>query len=185
MPDDVDELDGLRMPRFSWDYEDLSEADHWFLMARAYLDSGKHLFAQMISKTVESSFHHAKVAAFLFEHAVELFLKAAIVQAGRRAPATHRLGQLYKEFKNLYQGQAYSFEGNIDDFAAPDPSTPHGQFSRYPTDPSGKPWPGHRHIDLVIWYKQICAFSEDFQRLEPLIKSGPSSAGPSSAAFSP
>jgi hypothetical protein len=51
-----DDAKNLRMPVFSWDYEDLGEADHWFLMARAYFDSSYYLFAEMIKEKYERGF---------------------------------------------------------------------------------------------------------------------------------
>jgi hypothetical protein len=52
MSNDLEELDGINMPRFSWDYEDLSEAEHWFLLAKAYLDCSQHLLSQMIKEVL-------------------------------------------------------------------------------------------------------------------------------------
>jgi hypothetical protein len=43
MSDDFEEIDNYSMPRFSWDYEDLSAAEQWFLMAHAHLDRSRQL----------------------------------------------------------------------------------------------------------------------------------------------
>ncbi len=83
---DAEKLKGKYMPRFSWDYEHRTLAEHWFLMALAYQESSHHLFSEMIERKLADSFHHAKVAASLLEHAVELFLKAGIAQAGKEIP---------------------------------------------------------------------------------------------------
>lgn len=170
MSDDLDNLDGISIPRFSWDYEDLSESEHWFLLAKAYLDCSQHLLAQMIKEMLDSSFFHAKVAVALFNQALELFLKGGIVQAGKDVNVSHDLQQLYNHFKNLYPGKKYEFEGDVSNAVRPSPLTPYNEFARYPVDHTGLPWQGNTHIELTTWYKQVCLFINDFERLEVLLK---------------
>lgn len=167
---DREKLKNVRMPRFSWDYEGCSVADHWFLMARGFQECCCHLFAEMIEEKIESRFHHAKAAVSLFEHAVELFLKAGISQADKKVPVHHRLDQLYGQFKNLYPGNDFEFTGTNADMVRPSLRAPHNEFARYPTDWSGKPWAGHSHIDLVIFFEEASKFLDDFNRLWPLMK---------------
>jgi len=167
---DPQTLKNISMPRYSWDYEDLSEADHWFCMAKANLHCSIHLLSEMIAEKLDSSFHYAKVAVALFEHSIELFLKAGIAQASQTCDNTHELQVLYNRFKNLYPGNRYEFEGEIVSVVRPAPSATHNQYARYPTDISGQPWQGHTHIDLVLWYTQLRRFDQDFRRLEPLMK---------------
>ncbi len=170
MPIDREKLKGLSMSRFSWDYENCTQAEHWLLMARAYQKSSLHLFAEMIEKKLDDSFHYAKVAASLLEHAVELFLKGGIAQARKEVPTHHRLQELYRQFNNLYPGKKFQFSASIEDMLTPSERTPANEFARYPTDQSGKPWAGNSHIDLVIWFDQAFKFLDDFKRLEPLLK---------------
>ena len=98
MDDDLGDVKNIRMPVFSWDYEDLGEADYWFLMARAYFDSSFYLLAEMIRETYDRNYHRALVAVSLFNHSVELFLKAGIVQAGKKITSSHNLEQLYNQY---------------------------------------------------------------------------------------
>ena len=167
---DPETLTDIRMPRYSWDYEDLTEAEHWFRMAHANLGASRHLLSEMIEERFEGKFHQAKVAVALFDHSVELFLKAAILQAAQTAGKTHGLQELYNRFRKLYPGKKFEFEGDINSAVRETPITPHNQYARYPTDVSGQPWLGHTHIDIVIWYREVCRFTADFRRLEPLLK---------------
>jgi hypothetical protein len=167
---DSEKLKGLYMPRFSWDYEHCTLAEHWFLMAFAYQESSHHLFSEMLEKRLDDSFHHAKVAASLLEHAVELFLKGGIAQAGKDVPTHHRLDQLYAQFRNLYPGKKFEFGASIEQMLTPPAHTPPNVFARYPTDQSGQPWAGYTDIDLVTWFDQACKFLDDFKRMKPLIK---------------
>src|SRR5262245_34470455 len=116
---DLEQLKGLSMPRFAWNYEGCTEPEHWLLMAGAYLQSSHYLFAEMIERRAKSTFHHAKVAASLLIHSVELFLKGGICLAGKKVPTIHILDQLYGQFANLFPGKAFEFTAAIADLAFP------------------------------------------------------------------
>jgi len=158
------------MEIFSGDYEDLSEADRWFLMARAYLDCSIRLFSEIKASTLARSFYHVQAAHCLFEHSVELFLKAGVAQASKRVPTSHNIGELYNRFRYLYPGKAYEFQGKILNLACLDPNRPYNEFNRYPADHTGQLWRRNSHYSLDIWLEQLQFFDKDFQRLEPLLK---------------
>jgi HEPN domain-containing protein len=170
MGNNLDDIENIRMPLFSWDYEDLGEADHWFLMAHAYFDCGFYLFTEMAKETFDRNYHRALVAVSIFNHSVELFLKAAIAQAGKTITSCHNLEQLYNQYKKLYPGKKYEFEAEISSVVRPHQNTPYNEFARYPTDHAGQPWPGYTHVDVAVWYERLSVFQKDFDRLEPLLK---------------
>jgi hypothetical protein len=120
--------------------------------------------------SLASSFPHVKVVVSLFEHAVELFLKGTLAQAGKKVPTHHRLDELYGQVRSLCPGKEFEFTGAIADFVNPSEQTPGNQFARYPTDKSGKPWSSNVYIDVHLWSEQASKFRADFKRLEPLIK---------------
>jgi len=166
----AEELRDVQMSRYSWDYENLSKSDHWFLMADSYMDICHFLLSEMVQKNIDSSFHHAKVAVSLFEHAVELFLKAALCNAGQTPAGNHKLDQLHDKYNVLYPEKEFSFQGNISDFVKKSSAAPHNVYARYPAQKDGTPWSGHSHIDIVIWYMEADKFLSDFKRLKPRIK---------------
>jgi len=167
---DLNRLEEWSLPRFSWDHEHLPPAEHWFRMARAYLECSHHLLEAMIQERLASSFHHAKVVVSTFEHALELFLKGAIAQAGQSVPAHHKSTHLLSKYRKLFPGEEFAFSGKIDEAVSETKTAPRNQYARYPEDPGGRPWPGHTHIDLSVWYREIRPFKEDFDRLWPLIR---------------
>lgn len=59
----------------TWDYEDFTTAEWYFETARAYLESGILIY-QQIGHVLPHTYHHARSAKFLCDHALELFLKA-------------------------------------------------------------------------------------------------------------
>lgn len=166
----IDEIERLNIPRFSWDYEDYSEADLWLLMAFAYQESSIHLFKDMIENRLNDTFHHAKVAVGLMKHAIEIFLKGGIVLASKEVPTHHHLKQLFRQYKNLYPGKRLDFTCAVNELVEPSKQILNNQYSRYPMNKEGKPWEGYTHIDLAIWYTQAVKLLDDFQRLEPLMK---------------
>ncbi len=170
MNNELEKLKNISMPLESFIYEDLSVADHWFLMARAFVDCSRILFAQMINETIDSNFFQAKAAASLFSHSLELFLKGGILHAGGIVSNTHNLRRLYNQFMILYPEKIFEFEGDISNAVRPDPRTPANQFARYPSDTSGQLWQSDTFIDLVIWYRQVLLFNKDYERLMPLLK---------------
>jgi len=139
-------------------------------MAFAYQESSLHLFAKMIEEKLDDTFHHAKVAVGLMEHAIEVFLKGGIVLAGKKVPTHHHLKQLFGQYKNFYPGKRFNFTCAVDELVEPSKQTPNNQYARYPMNKEGKPWEGYTHIDLAIWYIQAMKLLEDFRRLEPLLK---------------
>ncbi|MBI2882984.1 MAG: hypothetical protein HYY11_03605 [Candidatus Methylomirabilis oxyfera] len=175
---DLDRLEEWSLPRFSWDYDHLSLSEHWFRMACAYLDCSHHLLEAMIEERLASSFHHAKVAVAIFEHAVELFLKGAIAHADQSVPVHHKSTELLSQYRKLYPGKEFGFSGEIDQAVSQTEATPRNQYARYPQDLGGRPWPGHTHIDLSLWYRQVRCFKEDFDRLWPLIRVKHRGVGP-------
>jgi hypothetical protein len=155
---------------FSWDYESDHPADEWFRLAHAYADASVALFESIEASQLPQTFHHAKVAAAMFDQGLELFLKAALVLAGEQPVATHKMAALLGRVRSRYPSEACSFTGNVDEAVQALPTQPVGQFLRYPVDRNGAPWPGHSHFDLAIWLPEARLLRDDYRRLEPLLR---------------
>jgi HEPN domain-containing protein len=155
---------------FPWVYATKHSADEWFRMAHAYGDAAVALFEDISAARIPQTYHHAMVAAAAFEHALELFLKSALVLAGKRPKNTHNLETMLARYRTAYPGQAYAFEGRIDDAARRQEARPFAQFLRYPESGDGAPWPGSVHFDLDVWMEQARLFRDDYRRLEPLLR---------------
>lgn len=161
----------LDRPVFSWDHTHLSRPGHWFAESRAAVDCALELFTAMQKGRFERSWHRAKFAAFTFGHGIELFLKAAIAQAGKRVDPTHDLSQLYGTYRNQYAAKRFAFSKSMEEFVLEDPSKPYFSFLKYPEDEKGKPWPGNSHISIDVWRNEIAAFVASRDQLESEIKS--------------
>lgn len=167
---------------FSWNLRKLRRTERFFDLAQGYLDCSKHLFRSLEDEQLKKTFSHAQAAAFLFEHSLELFLKGAIIQARQSVTNTHILQQLYNEFRNLYPGKNFRFEGSIEEIVGRDASRPYPEYSRYPIDTSGNLWPENSHFEFEVWLEQLELFQKDYSNLIPLIKErypeNPNAPGP-------
>lgn len=167
---DLERIGEYRLPRFSWNYQHLPAADHWYLLAIAYADSSAALFARMIAEEVDDSFHHAKVAAALLEHAIELFLKAILVDLGEAVRPSHASDRLLAQVRAIVPADVLQFSARIDEAVLRQPEAPTNQYLRYPTDSRGEPWSGHTHIDLSIWFQQARMLRVDFERIRSSVR---------------
>ncbi|QJD90135.1 hypothetical protein HH213_08515 [Duganella dendranthematis] len=83
--------------------------EQFFAMADAYLDAAIRQ-TEHVNEVADSEWSDASVAMFLFAHATEMFLKAAILL---RAPSTkvkdlsHSIRDLVTEYMRLYPGPEY------------------------------------------------------------------------------
>lgn len=154
---------------FSSDVDERTPAQQLAYMGKAYLECSAYIFAGIIHDKVPATFHHVQAGGLLFEHALELIFKAAIVAAGKKPKDTHDLNALYRCFTELYPNAPHLFKSNIDSFTDKDPRRPFGQFSKYPIDKAGKPWSVNSHVILETATEQIALLQKDFEWLIPMI----------------
>ena len=155
---------------YSWDYDEWSEPRRWRRMAVAYIDASIHCFEGIAAGTLTQDFAQAQAASFLFEHALELFFKGAIAQAGLNPQGHHRLEEHHAQFRKLFPGKRFAFEGRIDEAVASDPLRPDSEYSRYPRDKKAQPWQVNTHFDVPLWLAQLQIIRRDFERLLPRIE---------------
>lgn len=148
----------------------MPEPERWFRLANAYLDSSLHVFRSIVSGGLARDYYHAAVGGFLFEHSLELFLKAAILQAGSTVQGDHDLQRHYQQFQNLYPGKRFAFEGAIQDAAETDAARPKRKFHRYPGPKPNEAWGVSTHFTTEIWIAELERFQKDYARLQPLCK---------------
>jgi|GEM_PF-6769173 hypothetical protein len=166
------DIEGKATFPHSLEYESYSLPDHWFSLAWSYLNCSSHLFAELLNDQKLWTFHYTLVAAHIFEHALELFFKGGIIQAGKQPTRTHDNQKLFKEFRKLYPGNNFKLNGYFGGMVSPSDGAkkPSGEFGRYPTDKSGNLWRGNWHFNLINLYEQTCLYKDDFKRLIPLMK---------------
>ncbi|XAH25456.1 hypothetical protein AAFF27_09755 [Xylophilus sp. GW821-FHT01B05] len=138
-------------------------ADQLLVFSDAYLDSAAALCKMMCGAKNEANYAHGAVVMSLTFHALELFLKAAIV---RKVPDEsfgkglgHDLDHLYKRYSELYPGKPMEFdlpfrqepldvsalasqfgEDFLTEVKKQSKSMPQDQLHRYPINLRGDEW---------------------------------------------
>lgn len=173
---------------------DYTKPELFFRLASAYADSSHQIVRSMLAGDLPQTFAHAQTIHFLFAHAVELFLKGAILkstdanekprrkQRGIRPTRSknrselrgihpteiethHHLQPLYNRYRNLYPKKKFDFTGRIVETVKENPKSPHSEFPRYPVDRKGNVWEGYNAYTLEMWLTETEQLREDFERL--------------------
>ena len=148
---------------------DYSQPQLFFRLATAYADSSSHLVQSMLVGDLPATFAHAQTSHFLFDHAVELFLKGAIHRSTGVIENTHDLQSLYGRYRNLYPKKMYELTGRIREAVRHNPNSPNSEFPRYPVDTDGNVWNGYNAYTLETWSTETQCLCNDLGRLIPQI----------------
>jgi hypothetical protein len=144
--------------------------------AHAYLDSAQRLCQVLARSRRKATFERGFVVLFLMAHAVELFLKGAILrQAPKEVLSSHDLVPLLGRYRNLYPKKRFRLVVPFQtDFTLLSPKEietakanqpPIDQLYRYPQDRTGKLWPGVYSFEAKSCLNDIAALRSDFERL--------------------
>ena len=150
--------------------DDYTKPQLFFRLATGYAGSSHQLFKSILAGDLPQTFGHAQAAHFLFDHAVELFLKGAILKSTDKIEHTHCLEPLFKRYRKLYPKKEFEFTGRIAETVRHDRTSPHSEFPRYPIDRSGNVWSGYNAYSLETWLKQSEHLRDDLARLIPKIE---------------
>jgi HEPN domain-containing protein len=89
--------------------------ESYFSMSIAYLEVGK-----IAAKNKNNTEEYQNAVAYQLYHALELFVKYAILKKKDRVTYTHDLSDLFDEYNLLYKGNAYRLE-HLFDFSSYEP----------------------------------------------------------------
>jgi hypothetical protein len=152
--------------------DDYTKPELFFRLATAYADSSHQIVRSMLAGDLPQTFAHAQTMHFLFDHAVELFLKGAILKSTgeiKRVNRPHDLQPLYSRYRKLYPKKDFDFRGRIVETVKRNPKSPHSEFPRYPVDIEGNVWKGYNAYTLETWLLETEHLREELQRLIPQI----------------
>lgn len=148
---------------------DYTKPQLFFRLAIAYADSSHQIIRSMLAGDLPQTFAHAQTTHFLFDHAVELFLKGAILKLDGKIISTHDLQQLFSKYRYLYPKKAFEFTIRIAETVKANLQSPHSKFPRYPMDTKGNVWEGYNAYTLEIWLAETEHLRQDLERLIPKI----------------
>ena len=128
-----------------------TECEQLFHLSNAYLCTCEHLCDEMISGDFESDAPTNKVVLNLCHQGIELFLKAALLKAGKPPEHGHNLMQLQKKYASAYPSKTFDlpvpfgYLSPVNEDLFVDSNEKrfgmlHQKF-RYSSDIKGIPWP--------------------------------------------
>lgn len=147
----------------------------YFALALAYLDSAKRLCELLARSYRTATYERGAVVLFLAAHAVELYLKGAILRAAPNETFSHDLEHLHNRYKVLYPAKRFKFV-NVFRVEYPEMSAaeraeakkaspPVDQLHRYPADKKNNPWPGLYAFEANSFLEDLRHLNTEFRRL--------------------
>lgn len=145
-------------------------------LAFAYLESAQHLCAGLADSPGSSTFEKGAVILYLSAHAVELFLKGAILRKVPSERFAHDLEHIYNRYRALFPAQRFAltsmpftteFPGMSKEEIIkaqreqPNPS----ELFRYTVDKTGEPWKAALGFEANSFLKTLLTLHADFRRI--------------------
>jgi hypothetical protein len=159
----------------SWEIEELCEPQQLFAFSRAYLKSSIVLCTRINHLRRMPLYPDATVVLFLARHAVELFLKGAILARSPNEKLHHDLSRLKLTYDQLYSDSRFSW---ILPFTTEFPGMTPAQIAkakkyaplieqvyRYPIDKAGVKWTGVFALEPLTFRKEMQAVERQLTSL--------------------
>ena len=125
--------------------------------------------------TRKATFERSVVVLFLASHAVEIFLKSAILRKASEERFSHDLEYLKNRYEALYPAKRFKFHipfhTSYDNLTADQMRqakllTPKkDQLFRYPRDKNGEPWHGVHAFEAGSFLLELVTLRSSFKRL--------------------
>jgi hypothetical protein len=145
-------------------------------LALAYLESAETLCDLIAKSPTHATYEKGTVVLYLAAHAIELFLKGAILRKAPNERFAHDLEHIHNRYRALFPAQRFALTGlpfaneypglSKQEIAElkreqPDPS----EIYRYPLDKSGEPWDAALAFEAGSYLKVLSTLRADFQRI--------------------
>jgi HEPN domain-containing protein len=150
-------------------------AEQFAAYAFAYIDSAERLCRTLARSHRSATYERGTVVLFLAQHAIELFLKGAILRKSPVEKPTHNLEALYARYRKLYPAKWFDFSlafttnyagmSKSEIAASRKTQPPIDQLFRYPREKSGVPWPGLYAFEANSFNIELQQIRAAFERL--------------------
>lgn len=160
----------------NWELSGKDLTDQFFSFSEAYLDSARRLCVVLKRSTKKATYTRGCVVLYLTFHAVELFLKGAILAENPKEKLSHNIDGYYRRYNSLYPNERYRFglpfrteylglEPEIVELVKKQ-QPPSDQLHKYPTDKRGNEWEGAFAFEPIEFLRIIDQLRVDFRRIE-------------------
>lgn len=145
-------------------------------LANAYLESARSLCDTIADNLDSATFEKGAVILYLSAHAVELFLKGAILRKAPNESFAHDLEHIYNRYSALFPAKRFAFTSmpfSTEYFGMskkeiaevkrvqPDPS----ELYRYTTNKIGEPWQAALGFEASSFAMALAELHADFIRI--------------------
>lgn len=145
-------------------------------LALAYLESAQRLCDGLADNPSSGTFEKGAVVLYLSAHAVELFLKGAILRKAPHEHFAHDLEHIYNRYRALFPAKRFALTSMpfTTEFPGlskqeilevkreqPDPS----ELFRYTVDKTGEPWQTALGFEASSFSRVLLTLHADFMRI--------------------
>jgi hypothetical protein len=163
----------------SWEMENKTQSELFFDLGFAYMDTSILSTKSMLNNQTPSQYSQSRVILSLAYHAIELFLKGAILFKKNEYKVNgHNLDTLYKEYQKLYTQDKFQLESpfitrfmgiSVDEINSIN-LPPRDQMYRYHTDRNTEKWEGVEGFIPQDFLKKSSSLKNKFIELKKRIK---------------
>jgi len=161
----------------NWGIDQLHVPEQFCAFSEAYLDSAYRLCKILKISTRKRTYPRGAVVQFLTFHAVELFLKAAILNKYPNEGLHHDLEHLKKRYNALYPGKKFNFDVpfkptsylGFEPHEIEPVKIPQDQLNRYPISKGFEVWEGAIGFKPESFLLVIERLKSDFDRISEMI----------------
>ena len=161
----------------NWEIDQRPIPEQFRAFSEAYLDSAYRLCKILKISTRKRTYPRGAVVQFLTFHAVELFLKAAILNKYPNEGLHHDLEHLKNRYKALYPGKKFNFDEQFKptSYLGFEPheiepvKIPQDQLNRYPINKDFEVWEGAIGFKPESFLMVIERLQSDFDRISEMI----------------
>lgn len=145
-------------------------------LAHAYLESAQNLCDALADDPKNATFEKGAVVLYLSAHAVELFLKGAILRKAPNETFAHDLEHIYNRYRALFPGKRFAFTSMPFTYEYPGMSKKEiaevkrekpypSEMYRYPVSKTGEPWEAALGFEASSFSRSLSVLHEDFVRI--------------------
>lgn len=165
-----------------WEYKGNSISEKLLFYSDAYLDSAVILCESLVNDPKKQTYSRGVVILYLTFHAVELFLKGAVLKKAPNELLNHKVEDYEKRYNNLYPAKRFkldlpfkiehlSFEPN--EIAQLDLEIPsQDQVNRYPIDKNGNEWKQPHAFEPYSFQNTLNNLKQNLESVRKEIKKG-------------
>lgn len=145
-------------------------------LAFAYLDSARQLCDSLARAPADATFERSTVVLYLSAHAVELFLKGAIIRKSPLEHFGHNLEQIYNRYRALFPAARFQLSNmpfgseyvgltsqEIAEVKREQPDA--SEQYRYPVNRAGAPWDAAIGFDTFSYCVTLFNMRTDFEKI--------------------